>query len=201
MYGITPRAIPLTFNSTKFPTVKARLDALKQARQEALAAHELARFRMLDRFKHDSKPFKKGDRVWLDACNLKTAYPKKFTPKREGPFKIKDVLGLLTYQLDIPKRWKIHNVFHATLLSPFRQTDVHGPSFANPPPDLINGEEQYEVEAILNHHKISRGYQYLIRWKNYSSGDDQWEPELHIKNADEILSDYKKKHKLRQTAV
>jgi len=92
-------------------------------------------------------------------------------------------------------------VFHTTILSPFRQTDVHRPSFANPPPDLINGEEQYEVEAILNHRKIGRGYQYLIRWKNYSSSDDQWEQELHIKNANKILSDYKKKDKLRQTAI
>jgi len=58
---------------------------------------------MLDRFKRDSKPFEKGDKVWLDASNLKMAYPKKFTPKREGPFKIKDMLGLLTYRLDIPK--------------------------------------------------------------------------------------------------
>jgi len=154
MYRITPRAIPLTFNSTKFPTIKARLDALKQAQQEALAAHELVRFRMLDQFKRDSKPFEKGEKVWLDTRNLKTAYPKKFTPKREGPFKIKDALGPLTYRLDIPKRWKIHNIFHATLLSPFRQTDVHRPSFTNPPPDLIDGEEQYEVEAILNHCKI-----------------------------------------------
>ena len=154
MYGITPRAVPLTFNSTKFPTVKAQLDALKKAQQEALAAHKLTRFCMLDRFKHNSKPFKKEEKVWLDARNLKMAYPKKFAPKREGPFKIKDVLGPLTYHLDILKRWKIHNVFHTTLLSPFRQTDVHGPSFANPPPDLIDGEEQYEVEAILNHRKI-----------------------------------------------
>jgi len=63
MYGITPGAIPLTFNSTKYPTVKARLDALKRACQEALAAHELARIRMLERFKRDAKPFKKGDKV------------------------------------------------------------------------------------------------------------------------------------------
>jgi len=201
MYGITPRAIPLTFNSTKFPTVKAQLDTLKRAQQEALAAHELARIRMLERFKRDAKPFKKGDKVWLDARNLKTAYPKKFAPKREGPFKITEVLGPLTYRLDIPKRWKIHNMFHATLLSLFRQTDVHGPSFSNPPPDLIDGKEEYEVEVILNHRKIGRGYQYLIRWKNYSSGDDSWEPESHIKNADEMLSTYKKKHKLRHISI
>jgi len=156
---------------------------------------------MLERFKRDAKPFKKGDKVWLDARNLKTAYPKKFAPKREGPFKITEVLGPLTYRLDIPKRWKIHNVFHATLLSLFRQTDVHGPSFSNPPPDLIDGEEEYEVEAILNHRKIGRGYQYLIRWKNYSSGDDSWEPESHIKNADDILTTYKKKHKLRHVSI
>ena len=34
-----------------------------------------------------------------------------------------------------------------------------------PPPDLIEGEEEYEVEAIMNHKKWGRGYQYLIKWK------------------------------------
>jgi len=55
MYGITPWAIPLTFNSTKFPTVKMWLDTLKRAQQEALAAHKLARIWMLEWFKQDTK--------------------------------------------------------------------------------------------------------------------------------------------------
>jgi len=147
MYRITPCAIPLTFNSTKFPTVKARLDSLKHARQESLAAHKLAWIHMLDQFKRDAKPFIKGEKVWWDAQNLKTAYPKKFTPKREDPFKITKVLGPLTYQLDIPKCWKIHNMFHTTLLSPFRQTDIHGPSFSNPPPDLTKSAKDINTSS------------------------------------------------------
>ena len=197
MYGISPIAIPLTFESTTFPSVEERLNSLSRARQEALAAHELARVRMADRFKRNVRPFRKGQMVWLDAKNLNTPYHSKFAPKREGPFKIKDVLGPLMYRLDLSKRWEIHNVFHASLLSPFNTTDVHGPSFANPPADLIDGKEEYEVEAILKHQKRGRGYQYLIRWKGYSLAEDKWEPAASITNADKILSAYKKKHKLK----
>jgi len=197
MYGISPIAIPLTFESTTFPSVEERLNSLSRARQEALAAHELARVRMADRFKCNVRPFCKGQMVWLDAKNLNTPYHSKFAPKREGPFKIKDVLGPLTYRLNLPKRWEIHNVFHASCLSPFNTTDVHGPSFANPPADLIDGKEEYEVKAILKHQKRGRGYQYLIQWKGYSSVEDKWEPAASITNTDKILSAYKKKHKLK----
>ena len=43
-------------------------------------------------------------------------YHKKMAPKQEGPFEIEEVLGLVTYQLKLPETWKIHKVFHATLL-------------------------------------------------------------------------------------
>jgi len=42
MYGISPIAIPLMFESTTFPSIEECLNSLSQARQEALAAHELA---------------------------------------------------------------------------------------------------------------------------------------------------------------
>lgn len=152
---------------------------------------------MADRIIQNVCPFRKEQKVWLDAKNLKTPYHSKFTPKREGPFKIKEVLGPLTYRLNLPRRWEIHNVFHASLLSPFRTTNVHRPSFTNPPPDLIDGEEEYQVKAILKHQKRGRGYHYLIQWEDYSSADDKWEPKSSITNADKIISAYKKKHKLR----
>ena len=61
-------------------------------------------------------PFKQGDKVWLDTWNIKMNYHKKIGPKREGPFEILKVLGLVIYQLKLPSTWKIHPVFHATLL-------------------------------------------------------------------------------------
>ena len=45
---------------------------------------------------------------------LKIPYQsRKLAPKWEGPFKIKEVLGLVTYWLTLPKQWRIHDVFHA----------------------------------------------------------------------------------------
>ena len=42
MFGESPVAIPLLYESTKYPTMEDRMKALLQNREEALAAHELA---------------------------------------------------------------------------------------------------------------------------------------------------------------
>ena len=89
---------------------------LQKNREEALAAHELARTRMIEQRRSNFTSFRKGEKVWLDSRNLKTLYHKKMAPKREGPFEIIDVLGPLTYRLNLPEAWRIHNVFHASLL-------------------------------------------------------------------------------------
>ena len=49
MLGITLVAIPLSFENTKYPTIEERMKKLLQEREEALAAHELARNRMAGR--------------------------------------------------------------------------------------------------------------------------------------------------------
>jgi hypothetical protein len=99
-------------------------------RDEALAAHELAQTRMAERRQNTFIPFTIGQKVWLDTRNMKTNYHKKMAPKREGPFEIKEVLGPVTYRLKLPTTWKIHNVFHAVLLKPYVETEVHGENFS-----------------------------------------------------------------------
>ena len=79
------------------------MKTLMQNREEALAAHELARSRMADRWRSTFIPFKKGDKVWLHSRNLKTIYHKKMKPKLEGPFVITEVLGPVTYRWDRPE--------------------------------------------------------------------------------------------------
>ena len=48
MFGDTPMAIPLSFENTKFPEIEKRMETLKKNREEELAAHELARTRMIE---------------------------------------------------------------------------------------------------------------------------------------------------------
>jgi hypothetical protein len=82
---------------------------------------------------------------------MKTNYHKKMAPKREGLFKIEEVLGPATYRLKLPMTWKIHNVFYAILLKPYIETEVHGENFSRPIPDIFDGEEVYNMETILKH--------------------------------------------------
>jgi hypothetical protein len=167
------------------------MEALLWNRQEALAAHELARNHMAERRKSTFTPFKKGDKVWLDSRNLKTIYHKKMRPEQEGPLEITEVLGPITYRLKLPKTWCIHDVFHATLLRPYKENEIYGENFPEPPPQLQEGEEVYEVETILNHRKRGCGYQYYVKWQGYPISNTSWEPEHVFSNDGTTLSDYK----------
>jgi hypothetical protein len=70
---------------------------------------------------------------------------------------------------------RIHDVFHVDLLLPYKETDAYGSAFARPPPDLVEGEEEYEVESIHDMRKTrGRKRQYLVHWKGYPMSDDSW---------------------------
>ena len=160
-------------------------------REEVLAAHELAMRRIADRQKNTFALFKKGNKVWLDTRNIKTTNNPKIGPRREGPFEISDVLGPLTYRLNLPTSWQIHNVFHAVLLRPYIKNKIHGANFPQPPPELLEGEEVYEVKSILKHRWRGRGYQYLIKWKRYPITYATWEAETAFLNDGNMLTMYK----------
>jgi len=136
--------------------------------------------------------------VWLEASHLKLPYhTPKLAPRRQGPFRVNKVISPVAYQLALPLSWGIHNVFHASLLLPYKETTVHGPNFERPPPDLIEDAEEYEVEAIINHrhHGRQRHLQYLIKWKGYPSSDNTWEPRESV-HAEELVKGYHRRHPL-----
>ena len=75
----------------------------------------------------------------------------------------------MVYQLQLPPSWKIHNVFHASYLSWYRETKEHGLNYLEPPPDIIEGQPKWEVEAIVGMRLYSRKKekQYRVHWKGY----------------------------------
>ena len=87
-------------------------------------------------------------------------------------------------------------MFHASLLMPFKETDAHGPNDTRPPPDIIDDEEEYEVEAILAHRHQGRSLQYLIKWKGYDTSYNTWEPQQNLQNSLETLEEYKRRRNL-----
>ena len=87
---------------------------------------------------------------------------------------------------------KTHDIFHAKLLYLYKETEEHRENFTKPPPDLIDGEQEWEVEQILDMRMWQSGKQYLICWKGYSSAYVSWEPQENI-NAPLLMVEFEKR--------
>jgi hypothetical protein len=93
----------------------------------------------------------------------------------------------------LPPSWKIHLVFHVSLLRPANIDSSLHPVAAvedHPPPDIIQGEKEYEVEVILDHRGGKRRWQYLVKWKGYPSLDATWELRWALHHAPDIVNHY-----------
>jgi Chromo (CHRromatin Organisation MOdifier) domain len=137
------------------------------------------------------KPFKENNKVWLEGTHLKLLYETmKLAPRQYGPFKIVAKVSNVAYQLKLPNNWKIHNIFHVSLLTPYNETLAHDPNFLKPPPDLVEGKLEWEVEQILRDRTYQQKKQYLVQWKGYASAHDSWEDESGI-HAPDLIAGYK----------
>src|SRR3984893_17991306 len=121
---------------------------IKNHREAALEALQQAQTRMTKQMHY--KPFHEGEKVWLEGTHLRLPYETmKLAPRQYGPFKVAAKISDVAYRLELPYTWKIHNVFHASLLMPYKETEKHGPNFLEPPTELIKGEPECEVKQIL----------------------------------------------------
>jgi hypothetical protein len=85
-------------------------------------------------------------------------------------------------------------VFHVDLLTPYIEMEFHGPNYTRPPPDLIDGKEEYEVESILKSRRYGRGHkvQYLVKWKGYANSENEWVDWTDM-HTDEALEEFKRR--------
>jgi hypothetical protein len=172
--GFNPRA-DWVHATSPIPRVTLRLEQLKEARVQARNAMIKAQQSWV---KHrDTPKYKEGDLVWLEGKNLRINQPTaKLAPRRHGLFKIIQVMSAVNYRLELPTQWSIHPVFHIDLLTPYRETIMHSPNFTRPTPELIDGEEEYSVEKILDSRYFGRRrrLQYLVKWEGYPDADNMW---------------------------
>ena len=189
-YGYQPPFQTSTHEQSIFPDVEEKLKFLAQSWREALAAHEESAIRMKNRLRRTYDKYRLNDLVWLEATNLRLGYNRKISTKREGPFKITKINGPVNYTLALPKSWKVHNVFHAVFLTPYWETDIHGPNYPRPLPEQVIDHDEYEVERIMNHRKTKDGYKYFVLWKGYPIKDSTWEPQENLKHSKAILDEY-----------
>ncbi len=195
--GLSPNQIIFGYNPTlNSNKVLQTHNALVESQVKIMTENRTNAIRALNKVANQKGPppsqFQIKDQVWLDTSHLKLPHQKaKLTPKCLGPFKIIQEISPVAYRLGLLSNWRIHDVFHASLLTPYHETYAHGPNFTQPPPDLINGEEEYKVEQIVAHRQFgqSKKLQYLIKWKGYPKSDNTWEPTDQV-HAPQIIKHY-----------
>ena len=128
--GLSPNQILIGYDvplntpnnvETNNMTVEWRIRIMNQRREQAIEALNCMA-------EHKGVPpaqYKTGDQVWLEGKNLKFPHQvTKLAPKWYGPFKIIKVISPVVYWLQLPPMWTIHDVFHASLLSPYMLRSV-----------------------------------------------------------------------------
>jgi len=61
-------------------------------------------------------------------------------------------------------------------------------------PVIIEGEEEYKVEKILNKRKFRGKDWYLVWWKEYTAEEDTWELKENLGNAENLVKEFKEEY-------
>jgi len=158
-YGYHPRATLkiLSEKGHENPAAEAYVDHIWRVHEKVQMTLEQVQVRYKKEFDKNAVPvpeFKVSDCVWLNWRNIETIYPsQKLDFRHLGLFEIIDVVGesKAAFELKLPNHWRIHPVFHASLLDPYQVNEIEGRKQTTPPPpEIMNGELKYEVEAVLD---------------------------------------------------
>ena len=99
-------------------------------------------------------------------------------PRWIGPFKVIRAVNAVALQLQLPAGYRIHNVFHVSLLKLAKGKAVS----VHPGPELfVDGQAYWTVDTFVGHRTRKQGKktfrEFLVRWDGYGPEDDTWEPE------------------------
>ena len=137
-----------------------------------------------------------GDKVYLDVSNISTTQPSwKLSHRRLGPFTVERKIGNGAYWLWLPLSMKqIHPVFTVVKLTLAMDDPIIGRQIPPPlSPEIIDREEEWVVEDILDSKLINQKLWYLVKWKDFGMEHNSWEPQENV-HAPEIVAEFYQKH-------
>ncbi|KAL0174051.1 hypothetical protein M9458_030019 [Cirrhinus mrigala] len=132
-----------------------------------------------DRRRRPNPPYEPGQWVWPSTRDLRLRRPcKKLNPRYVVPFKIIKQITPVSFRLELPTEYRISPTFHVSLLKPADDPggveDLEETASQGPPPIIIDGEEVYQVNTILDSRRRRGHLQYLIDWEGFGPKERSW---------------------------
>jgi len=168
-YGQDPRMGFEGRRKGKYEAAGRFIEKMKKIQEEVKAAlgkaqEEMRKF--ADRKRGKGKEYRVGDLVLLSTKDLKWQMKgrrsEKLTERFVGPYKIKGIISSNAVELELPKSIKIHPVVNVSRVRLYKP-QVERQKKTPPKPVTIEGEEEFEVEKILNKQVVQGKEKFLVR--------------------------------------
>jgi len=157
----------------KYVGAEKFVEKMKEIQEEAKAVLKKVQEDMrkyANRKRSDIDEYKVEDLVMLNTKDLKYQMigrrTEKLIERFVGPYKIKKIVSSNTVELELPSTVKIHPVVNVSRICRY-VGQVERQKKEQPLLIIIKGEEEWEVERILNKRQVRGKDKYLVRWKGF----------------------------------
>jgi len=185
----------------KYKAAGKFIEKIKKIQKEAKAALGKAQEEMKkfgDRRRGKGEEYKVGDLVLLSTKDLKWQMEEKRLEKLTecfmGLYKVKGIISSNAIELELPNSIKIHPVVNVSRVQLYK-SQIKEQKKIPPKLVIIEGEEEFEVEKILNKRTVRGKKKFLVRWKGYIAGEDTWENRENLENAKELVEEFEREHR------
>ena len=151
-----------------------------------------------DRKRSDVDKYKVEDLVMFSTKDLKYQMVRrrteKLTERFVGPYKIKEIILLNVVKLELSSTVRIYPVVNVSRIHRYIG-QVEGQKKEQPALVIIKGEEEWEVERILNKQRVRGKDKDLVYWKGFTAESNTWEGRENLKNAKKAIKKFKKEYR------
>ncbi len=142
--------------------------------------------------KHRKKiNYKIESKMFLNERNIITAkFFKKLNDKMLDSF-INLNLVNSSYKLKLSKSMHVHDVFHSDLLQSIVDDFLSDQKNELSDSIMINNEDEWKIDDILNFHWYQRWLQYKVKWNDYDNNLNWYNADDNeFMNAQKIIDDF-----------
>ena len=135
-----------------------------------------------------------GDKAYVQKRRARKDRPSaSHDDKYWDSFPVKQKVRQSSYKLELSPQTRIYPVFNRNVLKRAATDPFPGQQLQNkPPPNIIKGQEKYEVKAILDKKIKRNGVQYRVKWKGYE--ETTWEPTSNLGQARDAVKDFERRN-------